>query len=345
MLAVDGGSAFPYRGGIALASLLTAVMVASLPGPPSAFTAMHQWPPLAWVGERSYGIYLWHWPVILVVAELRPPVAPGADPPVSTALLAVALTFGLAEASYRWVEMPIRHDGFGPAWAAFRNQRLLIAGAAAVVVLTGMAIATAPTKSDAQLAVEAGERAIAAQAAAAGSTQPLAWPDDLPVPGGDQIIGFGDSVLSGAAPAIYQRFPGVILDAKPIRQWRDAPAVVRTALDDGTARPVVILCFGTNAGLKSAESRAGLAATLDALGPDRRVVLVNTVGVSDWVTSTNATLASISADHPNTIVADWHAVVAADPTLLHTDKTHPNMRGIDVYADLLAQSLDELGPR
>jgi lysophospholipase L1-like esterase len=63
------------------------------------------------------------------------------------------------------------------------------------------------------------------------------------------------------------------------------------------------------------------------------------------VPSTNATLAALSAEHPNTIVADWHAVVTADPTLLHSDRTHPNMRGIGAYADLLARTLDELGPR
>ena len=117
------------------------------------------------------------------------------------------------------------------------------------------------------------------------------------------------------------------------------------ALDSGTARPVVILNFGTNAGLKSEESRAALEAVLDTLGPDRRVVLVNTVGISNWVPDTNATLAAISAQHPNTIVADWHAVVTADPSLLHADRTHPNVEGTKAYADLVAQSLDQLGPR
>jgi lysophospholipase L1-like esterase len=265
---------------------------------------------------------------------------------------ALAVTFGLAEASYRWIEMPIRREGFG----LLRDRRLVTAGAGVLVVLAGRTIAGSPTKSDAQLSVEAGEQAIATQQQAissttlAGSTQssttlPPAWPDTLPVPPGDRIIGFGDSVLSGAAPAIYERFPGIVLDAEPIRQWRDAPAVVAHAIDAGTARPVVVLNFGTNAGLKSEESQAALEAVLDTLGPDRRVVLVNTVGISNWVPATNATLAAVSAGHPNTIVADWHAVVTADPTLLHNDRTHPNVRGTAAYAEMLARALDELGPR
>jgi peptidoglycan/LPS O-acetylase OafA/YrhL/lysophospholipase L1-like esterase len=367
MATVDGETAFPYRGGIALASLLTAVAVASLPGPSSSFVTLNRWRPLAWVGERSYGIYLWHWPVILILTELLPPVAPGADAPATTALLAVIVTLGLAEASYDLIEMPIRRDGFGRVLDVFREPRMALFGVGGllVLVLAGQAIVTAPKKSEAQLAVEAGEQAIADAAAdqptpsttvqpvvtqptgavQTTTTVPPAWPDSLPVPPGDQIMGFGDSVLSGAAPAIYERFPGIFLDAKPIRQWRDAPGVVSAALDAGTARPVVILNFGTNAGLKSEESRAALETVLQKLGPERRVVLVNTVGISNWVPETNATLAEISARYPNTIVADWHAVVTADPSLLHDDRTHPNVRGTAAYADLLARTLDQLGPR
>ncbi len=172
-----------------------------------------------------------------------------------------------------------------------------------------------------------------------------AWPESDPVPPGELVVAFGDSVVSGAAPALYERFPGILIDAEPIRQWREAPAVVARALESGAGRPAVVLGFGTNAGLQSEESRGALRSVLDALGPDRRVVLVNTVGVSDWVPSTNETLAEISAEYPNTIVADWHAIVASDPGLLHDDRTHPNLEGIDVYADLIARSFEQLGPR
>ena len=119
----------------------------------------------------------------------------------------------------------------------------------------------------------------------------------------------------------------------------------RQALDAGRLRPVVVLNFGTNAGLESAGSVQGLRSVLDTIGPTRRVVLVNTVGVSDWVPSTNATLAAISAEYPNTRVMDWHATVAADPGLLHDDRTHANFDGIQVYAEQLALTLDELGPQ
>jgi peptidoglycan/LPS O-acetylase OafA/YrhL len=360
VVGVDSAGAFTYRGGLALASVMSALVVACLPGPPSALTWLTSRAPLAWVGERSYGIYLWHWPVILLVAAQRPATAPGSDPPWMTVALSLALTFGLAEISYRWIEMPIRRHGFGPAVAVIRGHAVAFGGASALVALAAVALATAPEKSQAQLAVERGEQAIAEQSAAAAApagddtsravvtTTTVgpgpAWPAEQAVPPGDLMVGFGDSVLSGAAPAVYERFPGIVLDAEPIRQWRDAPGVVRAAADAGTLRPVVVLNFGTNAGLKSAESQQGLRAALDAIGPSRRVVLVNTVGVSDWVPATNATLAAISAEYPNTIVMDWHSTVEADPGLLHADRTHPNFDGIAVYAEQLARTIDELGP-
>lgn len=419
MVTIDSSGTATYRGGLLLASLLSAVAVACLPGRASAYTTMNRLAPLAWIGERSYGIYLWHWPVILVVTALLPAAAPGADPSFVKVGVSLAVTAVLAEASFRWIETPVRRDGFRATFAsllallrpgrvdrgpAVRAASLGAVAAAALVVLAGVGLATAPEKSEAQLAVERGQQAIEEQSPASGSegtpgtpsgdesaapgagegvgaTTPTevgpivetpdapsdvpisdagdsgvtptdpppgstspAWPVDQPVPPGDAIIGFGDSVLTGAAPAVYDRFPGVLLDAKPIRQWRDAPEFVQAHIDAGTMRDVVVLNYGTNAGLMSDEAEDGLRKTLDAIGPSRRVVLVNIVGVSRWVPSSNEKLAQISAEYPNTIVADWHSLVKADPSLVHTDKTHPNMKGIKVYADLLARSLETLGP-
>ena len=105
--------------------------------------------------------------------------------------------------------------------------------------------------------------------------------------------------MSGAAPAIYARFPGIYINARPSLQWRDAPAIIRQMNDSRTMRRVVILNFGTNAGFKEQESEQALRDVLSMLGPRRRVVLVNTVGVSYWVNSTNTTLLAISSEYPN----------------------------------------------
>jgi hypothetical protein len=274
----------------------------------------------------------------------------------------VVLTFVLSWASFRWIEKPVQKNGFGRTWelvrAAFRPPRLLywpgvVAAAMVVILATAVfGIMTAPAKSQAQLSVEEGERAMAEQNAQ-NPWPPVtgvivesdhAWPTDQPIPTGDHIVGFGDSVMSGAAPAIYARFPGIFIDAKPIRQWHDAPALVRQMIDRGAMRSVVILTFGTNAGFKEPASEQALRDILTMLGPKRRVVLVNTVGVSNWVPEANATLLAISSQFPNTIVADWYSKALEKPGLLHSDRTHPNIQGIVVYADVIAEALAKLGP-
>ena len=367
-------SSFTYHGGIALASVCSVLMVVALPGGPTSFTRLLQIRPLVWVGERSYGIYLWHWPVFLIVSELLPAPAPGVPPTLLTVLSVLAATAILSEVSYRWIEGPIRRNGFAGTWHALVGRRLERVVAPAMIVLmalAGFALATAPDRSQAQLSVEAGLRAIESQPSLVPTTVPSqpslvpttvpdstvpdstvpdtatpepVWSRDLAVPPGELIMGFGDSVLSGAAPAMYERFPGVFIDATPILQWRDAPAIVAELQQAGTMRPVVILHFGTNAGLKDESSVAALREVLDILGPDRRVVLLTVVGISHWIPTTNAMLGEVSAEYPNTIVADWHAVIEESPELLHNDQTHPNNAGIVVYAELVASALEELGP-
>ncbi len=63
---------------------------------------------LRWIGIRSYGIYLWHWPVIALADAAFPRQLPAHW----IWLPEVALSVGLAAASWRWVEEPIIRNGF-----------------------------------------------------------------------------------------------------------------------------------------------------------------------------------------------------------------------------------------
>ena len=349
LVTLQADGAFAYRGGLVLGSLAALALVAGCTGPAdSRYVRVLSVRPAVWVGERSYGLYLWHWPIILVVGAAFGD-APGSPLWWRTPAVALALTFVLAALSHRFVETPVRRDGFRASVRAVRlhvtNGRgpRVAAGVAALVVLAaGAAVVAAPAVSSTQRAVQDAQRQIDARPVpTAAAPKPRASSGPVPA-NGSTVIGFGDSVLSAAAPTLFDEFPKIAVDAKPIRKWLDAPALVQAAADAGTLRPVVLLNFGTNGGFQFDGSEAALQQTLDILGPDRQVLIFTTVGVSYWVPDANARLRELVADRPNVHVVDWNAYVAAHPGLLHADRTHPNMDGVVAYADVLRTALRQL---
>src|SRR5699024_3887917 len=101
-----------------------------------------------------------------------------------------------------------------------------------------------------------------------GATDPPA--DGLP--SGEDISAFGDSMLYVAAPALRKEYPGIDIDAVSNRQWPDVQQAVDEAVAADTVRDVVVIAAGTNAGVTDEQV---VRDTLDALGPDRQIVLVN----------------------------------------------------------------------
>jgi peptidoglycan/LPS O-acetylase OafA/YrhL/lysophospholipase L1-like esterase len=147
-------SPFLYRGGMVLLSFATALMVAAAASPASRFGRILGWEPLRWLGVRSYGIYLWHFPIIVLTAP-----AGGGDTP-RRAVLQVAATIGCAALSWRYIEEPIRHGALSRWWTQIRGgswrigslgrqARIAVAASAPVLVLAscGMAGVGQPSAS------------------------------------------------------------------------------------------------------------------------------------------------------------------------------------------------------
>lgn len=118
-----------------------AVCVVVHPGAP-AMRALAGHPAIVAVGKRSYGLYLWHWP-ILVMLDAR-------SGSIGRFLLAMALSAAVSEACYRYVETPVRRGWIGAhveAWRAgeYRDrpalrQRAVLLSAGGLVVLAGLAV-------------------------------------------------------------------------------------------------------------------------------------------------------------------------------------------------------------
>lgn len=115
---LDENEPFLYQGGFVVTGLITLALIIACAGTPSRLTSrLLGWKPLRWLGMRSYGIYLWHWPVYAVT---RPQLDLPLDS-VPTLVLRLSATLLLAELSYRFVEMPVRRGSLGRAWLALRG--------------------------------------------------------------------------------------------------------------------------------------------------------------------------------------------------------------------------------
>ncbi len=112
----NGYSQFLYPYGIVLLSLATVAVVAVAAHPATRIGRLLAWGPLCWLGVRSYAIYLWHEPIIVLTSP-----ASSRGPDLVRAAAQVAATVGLAALSWRFIEQPIRHGALGRFWGRLRS--------------------------------------------------------------------------------------------------------------------------------------------------------------------------------------------------------------------------------
>ena len=331
--------------------------------------------PLRWLGERSYGIYLWHWPIFLV---LRPGVDVDAEGwPVQLARF--ALTFAVAELSYRYVEMPVRHGVVGDAWRRWRaaggvtlvGRSVLAALTATAVVFAlglGLAHAHEPSLEDALGGVTsvgdedldgtdptAGPVTPSASALPSGSSAggPSAKPSPaVSLPGsappivlaGSDAFGLpttalGDSVMLGARDELRSVFRSgpIVVDAKVSRQASELFERIVERKTKGKLGDVVIIHTGTNGTVSTSQ----LVEMLTYLKDRSRVVLVTCRAPREWTTQANRAIRAAGAQfaHGNVRVADWQDASVGHRDWFYSDGIHAKSKGALAYALLIREAL------
>ena len=88
--------------------------------------------PMRSIGVVSYGLYLWHWPVMMFLNEERAGFGG-----VGLLLTQLALSGVLAAASYRWIEMPIRRNGWSALIPRDRQAARVVVAVAVPVLVIG----------------------------------------------------------------------------------------------------------------------------------------------------------------------------------------------------------------
>jgi hypothetical protein len=167
---------------------------------------------------------------------------------------------------------------------------------------------------------------------AMGTPTPSATPSEVT---GKQVTAIGDSVMAASAMALAAAMPGIYIDAKPDREMPAGLAIVRKLADTGRLRPVVVIGLGTNYLVTTRQ----LSELMKLLGPDRKLVLINTYVQDGWSKQVNATEAAFIRQHHTVTPADWYDTIKNRMNLLWPDHIHPIIPGTYVYARMVRRAV------
>ena len=366
---------FLYSGGFALVGIATTATIMAVVHPHSVIGSRFLGSaPLRWVGVRSYGIYLWHWPVFMVTR-------PELDVPIDgLPLLALRLsaTVVLADLSYRYIETPIRRGALGRAWRTLREAqgplrrrlRLQWAGVLVPIVascaLLGVAVAQAePPEKPSYLAsmksvhtVEQSHHA----SSTAGIVSSRKDGPSLEQEGQEQVkaqtaakktwnsgrtgssaftgsvSAIGDSVMLGAVGGLQKDIHGLtVVDAEVGLQVYAATDTLRYRRSLGQLGDVVIVHLGNNGMF----TKGQFDEIMRILSGVNRVVFVNVAVPRAWEDPNNEVIAEGVERYPNAVLVDWHSASADRREIFYKDGYHLRPGGQRLYADLISSYLPE----
>ncbi len=323
-----------YQGGDLAASFCFAVLIAAVAHPATRLGKALGIAPLRWIGERSYGIYLWHW---LIIAITRPGLDVSWTGPRIIAAQA-ALTVIAAALSYRFVEQPIRTGSLQRRLAKFQARRRLeiVAAGAAAFVAGFVVLFLTPSALNAVASTRPTTTTTTTTTATTTTTttQHHKKKSNQPGPPGGRILALGDSVMLGCASelrtALHNR---VRVDALVARQIDDTIAELQRIRHKwGHLPKTVILQVGNNGPLLY-HDLVRLKAALHGV-PD--VIVVNVRNSTSWEQESNRALGTWLHGWRTAHLADWYT--HSNNSML-SDGTHPYPSGCLIYARVIATTV------
>jgi len=369
-----------FRGGFVAVGLATVMVMAAVTHRGARAGAFLGNPVLNWIGTRSYGLYLYHWPIYEIIREQA-----GKKLTFGEFAVAMAIAAVITEFSYRFIEMPIRKRQVGRWWDRLHEtsdpkpKQLIVGGAVLMASIFGFAavsMATAPLKfNDVREGINAGQDEvtdIVANAAtttlvtvpgptsalpvaidpATGSTLPTATtvpPTAAPTTTTAPIsrfVAIGDSVMLGAASPL--RAAGFTVDAKESRQFDAAVPIVQTIMQSGTP-DLVVIQLGTNGTIDESDAHD----VFEALNGVPHVIVM-TLGLQrSWVEGNNSFIRSLEGTYSNVRVLNWDALTGNCVTwavgmgktrnCFATDGFHLSEDGADYYVEVIRETAATFG--
>jgi len=325
-LFIDQSNASLYRIAFPLAGIFGCLVIISLVHPASRFAPLISTAPFRWIGQRSYGIYIWHW----VIFQVTRPSVDLSGQTWALYLARVLLVLALADISLRWVEIPFRQGvvqnwfrgmKYRSAKVRLRQQLSVIFSIVITLAITTSISVQAITKSD-QIANEL----------LAPSNELTKPTEDLASTTGLWVT--GDSVILGIRSKLEAKQHISLVNARVGRQAPELLAVMRVDQTSVPESPVVF-----NLGNNNALSESTVVEIFEILKNQPQIIVVNTAVPRSWKDANNAIISSVAARYPNVIVIDWNKISTGRPELFAPDGVHLSPAGSDVYVDLVVSVL------
>jgi peptidoglycan/LPS O-acetylase OafA/YrhL len=321
-LFIDEANASLYRIAFPLAGIFGCLVIISLVHPASRFAPLISSAPFRWVGQRSYGIYIWHW----VIFQVTRPSVDLTGESWALYLARVLLVLALADISLRWVEIPFR-QGVVQNWfrgmkyrapkVKLRQQLSVVVSVIAVLAVTSSISVQAINKAD-----QISQDLLTVQEDQSSSQADLGSTTGLWVT--------GDSVILGIRSKLESKEHISLINARVGRQAPELLAVMRVDQSSVPSSPVVF-----NLGNNNALSEQTVIDIFEIVKNQPQVIVVNTAVPRSWKDANNAIISKVASGYPNVRLVDWDRVSKDRPELFAPDGVHLSPIGSDVYVDLV----------
>ncbi len=329
-----------YKGGLFLVGLATVFAIATVTHPRSRLGKyVIGTPVLVWFGKRSYGLYLYHWVIFQAYRK-----SAGVLLTVEEFIALMAITLVVTEASYQFIETPIRNGKAREAWTAWRTRSTGMWGPLPIVAAT---LALVPLFSIVSMA---GARVIEDDVASnlddnedsvvtipstsvpVNTTAPVATttvPSEV-----IDVLAVGDSVMLGSARKLTAQ--GLVVNAEKNRQVLEALQVFNYYKSINQLGENVVIHLGTNGTTNEATFDRVMGPLADV---DRVIVLTVRVPGREYQNINNKIINALPLKYPNVTVLDWLDYSKSQKEWFASDGIHPNAVGQDSYVAFIMKAL------
>ena len=358
-IAINGSSNFWYRGGQFVGTILTVLMVYAVSGRKTWLSRFLSNPVLKWIGDRSYSIYLWHYPIILLISK-------GIKASWWITLIEIVLSVVLAELSYRFIETPIRHGIIGEYLNILRSRpksrqekkRQVQVARRSLKVMAGTFVLTVslilcmifvPKKNALDTlqkreakAKETGkmtEEQLAKQKANGSESDDTICTADLTddeILEGLNLLLIGDSIAVDVTDDFYEMFPNSVSDTKIGRITSLGKQVLDSYIDEKKWEGEGVIF----ASLSNSPINGELEDIREKIGKDMPLFLTTVrIPHDTFEEESNSKIKKFVEENDHTYLIDWYAASEGHDEYFDADDTHLLSAGAKAYAKCIKEAV------